>query len=222
MPTFKTPDVYIREISTIPPSVNEVETAVAAFIGYTETASKYAQNDLHDAPTRITSLLEYQELFGGAPPNNVQSVVLDENNVVRSQDIRPTFYTYDSLRLFFQNGGGHCYIVSVGSYQDTVRRVDFLRGLNHIRKKDEPTLILFPDATLLQSNKDLYNVQQEALRQCSDLGDRFCIFDLLDQDADSSRRGQGGRAILRHPRAAAALSGHAVLRNRHDSQKPAQ
>ena len=35
MPTYRTPDVYIEEISVFPPSVAEVETAIPAFIGYT-------------------------------------------------------------------------------------------------------------------------------------------------------------------------------------------
>ena len=40
MPTFTTPDVYVREIRVFPPSVAEVETAIPAFIGYTEKAKK--------------------------------------------------------------------------------------------------------------------------------------------------------------------------------------
>jgi hypothetical protein len=33
---YKTPDVYVEEISLSPPSVAEVETAVPAFIGHTD------------------------------------------------------------------------------------------------------------------------------------------------------------------------------------------
>ena len=36
--SFKTPGVYVEEISTFPPSVAQVETAIPAFIGYTEKA----------------------------------------------------------------------------------------------------------------------------------------------------------------------------------------
>ena len=36
MATYKTPDVYVKEISIFPPSVAEVSTAIPAFIGYTE------------------------------------------------------------------------------------------------------------------------------------------------------------------------------------------
>jgi phage tail sheath protein FI len=35
---YRTPGVYIEEISKFPPSVAQVETAIPAFIGYTEKA----------------------------------------------------------------------------------------------------------------------------------------------------------------------------------------
>ena len=34
--TYKTPGVYVEEITKLPPSVAEVDTAVPAFVGYTE------------------------------------------------------------------------------------------------------------------------------------------------------------------------------------------
>src|SRR6056297_2639137 len=66
--SYKTPGVYIEEISKFPPSVAQVETAIPAFVGYTEKAEK--DNDktaLLKIPTRITSLEEYRTKFGGAP-----------------------------------------------------------------------------------------------------------------------------------------------------------
>lgn len=179
MATYKTPDVYIKEISLFPPSVAEVETAIPAFIGYTEKAEELGPGDLRNVPTKITSLLEYRELFGGPPPRTVLEVNLDENNIVTTYDMESTYLMYDSLRLFFQNGGGKCYIVSVGSYSDPVAKGDFTTGLNKLSKKDEPTIILFPDAVLFESN-DLYAVQQQALQQCADLQDRVAVFDLLE------------------------------------------
>lgn len=38
--TYRTPGVYIEEISKFPPSIAEVETAIPAFIGYTQKAAK--------------------------------------------------------------------------------------------------------------------------------------------------------------------------------------
>jgi uncharacterized protein len=42
---LKTPGVYIEEKSIFPPSVAQVETAIPAFIGYTETAKDKKKGD---------------------------------------------------------------------------------------------------------------------------------------------------------------------------------
>ena len=76
MPTYKTPGVYTEEISKFPPSVAEVATAVPAFIGYTEKAERFGQN-LTNVPTRVKSLLEYQEIFGGGFVVPTLDIVLD-------------------------------------------------------------------------------------------------------------------------------------------------
>ena len=55
---YKTPGVYIKEVSVFPPSVAEVETAIPAFIGYTEKAEEKGE-DLTNKPKRIKSLVEY-------------------------------------------------------------------------------------------------------------------------------------------------------------------
>jgi phage tail sheath protein FI len=60
MATYKTPGVYVEEISSLPPSVAEVSTAIPAFLGYTEKGPKIA---------RINTLLEYESIFGKAKPS---------------------------------------------------------------------------------------------------------------------------------------------------------
>ena len=65
MPTYRTPDVYIEEISVFPPSVAEVGTAIPAFIGYTQIAARDTES-LTLKPTKIYSLKEYETLFGFA------------------------------------------------------------------------------------------------------------------------------------------------------------
>ncbi len=189
---FKTPGVYVQEISLFPPSVAEVATAVPAFIGYTKKAEKKGE-DLTNKPTKISSLLEYRELFGGAYEIDRIDVEVNESNnyAVTSIDITNRFYLYDSLRLFFDNGGGKCYIVSVGDYSATIENGDEadpaanpgLRvGLKAVEKVDEPTILLFPDATLLATESHFYTLQQLALSQCAKLQDRVAVFDLYEGD----------------------------------------
>ena len=66
MPTYRTPDVYIEEIAVFPPSVAEVETAVPAFIGYTETAPERVADgeNAPPRPRRITSFVDFERAFG--------------------------------------------------------------------------------------------------------------------------------------------------------------
>jgi len=65
MVSFKTPGVYIQEIDSFPPGVAAVETAIPAFIGYTQKAEKDGEALITDdgngnktiTPVRIKSLL---------------------------------------------------------------------------------------------------------------------------------------------------------------------
>jgi len=190
--TYKTPGVYIEEIVKFPPSVAQVETAIPAFIGYTEKATKKVENDLERVPTRITSLLDYETYFGFAYPEDTISVdvtdvvtdnVITERNIVVNQPGAPKpFLMYYALQMYFANGGGPCYIISVKNYEDvngnenSVLFTDLTAGLNLLKSEDEPTLILFPDAKVLGED-DFYSLYANALIQCHDMQDRFTIID---------------------------------------------
>lgn len=172
---YMPPKVDIEEISLTPPPVAEVPTAIPAFIGFTKTAVKGAE-DLTNKPTRITSLHEYEQYFGGQAPIYVTGTVdADDNYSVRLQITR--LYMYESLRLFFDNHGGSCYVVSVGDYEDEISLERFKAGLTELEKFDEPTMILMPDAVRLDAD-DLYATQQLALAQCGRRRDRVALFDL--------------------------------------------
>jgi phage tail sheath protein FI len=183
--TVKTPGVYIEEVPKFPPSIAQVETAIPAFIGYTAKADEYGPGDLKNKAIKISSLLDYETYFGGAPSLAVSQVTVDALNNFKSANISQALFMYDSLRMFFKNGGGDCYIVSVGSYTDPKSKNDFLddgKGLKVIEKVDEPTLLIFPDNSLLTNGNDYYEVYQEALLQCENLKDRFVVMDVKNND----------------------------------------
>ena len=79
MPTYRTPDVYVEEISVFPPSVAEVETAIPAFVGYTQRANELTQNDLINKPKRIKSLLEFESYYGVGPTLAISAVLVDDS-----------------------------------------------------------------------------------------------------------------------------------------------
>ncbi|MFN8393224.1 MAG: phage tail sheath C-terminal domain-containing protein [Bacteroidia bacterium] len=183
--SYKTPGVYIEEISSLPASVAQVETAIPAFIGYTEYHEDTDGTDLLNVPTRISSLVEYQEKYGGAAPLAVTQVNLDAFNQVSSIASDATFYMYDSLRMFWANGGGDCYIVSVGKYRTTLGGITTVTesalsgALAPLKKADEPTLLLAPDAVLMDQS-DINSLYQAMLSHANYMQDRFCVFDLKE------------------------------------------
>lgn len=176
MATYKTPGVYVEEISKLPPSVAEVSTAVPAFIGCTANGpTANAEGKVTPVVKRIDTMLDYETAFGGPNPSAFE---VDGGVISRTA---PTFdyLLYYSLSLYFKNGGGSCYIVSVGNYAAAPTKSQFEAGLAALEKEDEPTLILLAEATNLPA-ADYYDLAQQALQQCGKLGDRFAILDVLD------------------------------------------
>ncbi len=184
MANYKTPNVYVEEIATFPPSVAAVATAIPAFIGYTEV------DDLKLVPTRISSLLDYQAKFGNPYPQKGIEVEVDGNTITQINGLNgtPTFQMYYALQMYFANGGGPCYIVSVGTAdENTLMSVtDFEDGLAAIEKEDEPTMLLFPDATNLSLPANYYSVINSSLAQSKKLQDRFTIVDTYTDAAIGS------------------------------------
>ena len=166
----------MEEISSLPPSIAEVETAIPAFIGYTE---KGAAN----TPQRITSLLDYQLHFGSADPEKNISVTIQNDIVTVSVDPkkRSKNVLFYAMQLYFANGGGPCYIVSTGNFDASGNPTQdaYKAALDAVGKEDEPTLLVFPDAPLLIPGT-YYNLIVDALDQCRHLGDRFVIIDVLN------------------------------------------
>jgi phage tail sheath protein FI len=192
MQEFKTPGVYIEEIPKLPPSIASVETAIPAFIGYTETARLKEAGDLLLKPKRISSMLEYEQFYGFPQPETTITVNIDTTNPskidVQGKVTAPSKYLmYYSLQMFFINGGGPCYIVSVGDYTGggVIDMATLKKGLDEIEKENEITLILFPDSLNITSLGDYCTLHEEAMDQCTQLQDRFTVMDVW-MDADTT------------------------------------
>ena len=151
---LRTPGVYVVEESKFPPSVVPVETAIPAFVGYT-SATQYRGESLLNRPVAVNDLLEFQAIFGGPPSIGNFAVTLDETGNVVGAVADPNtgtnarFRLAYALRHFYDNGGGRCYIVSIGDYADSAVTADIvdahLAGLNALAREDEPTLLVLPD-----------------------------------------------------------------------------
>ena len=219
--TRKTPGVYITELDAFPPSIVGVQTAVPAFIGYTEKAQVNGK-PVFLKPIKIGSLADYEAIFGGRykpiyeieqadqasiDANKYDFKVFDPNETPNPNPTPPTppemkffnlkqvvdthFNLYNSMRLFYANGGGNCYVVSVKTYDQAtvVDAADLLAGLDVIKEQVGPTMLVIPDAVLLPSStpgtndsppvsSDFQSVIRAMLTQCSDLQDRVAILDV--------------------------------------------
>lgn len=202
---YATPGVYIEEKSAFSNSVVAVGTAIPAFIGYTEKA-RAGKRDITNTPLRITSLVEYFSYFGGAPKTTF-AVAADGS---LTADEATNFFMFRSLQLFYANGGGAAYIVSVGSYGNGVKAAELIGastggGIQALLKETEPTMVVIPDAVLLSAG-DCASVQQAMLKHCgADTRSRFAILDvwggfakrsLLDDDVVTQARGAYGNNFL--------------------------
>ncbi|MCF0184898.1 MAG: phage tail sheath family protein [Bacteroidaceae bacterium] len=172
MSISKTPGVYVKEISKFPPSVAGVATAIPVFIGFTEKCADANKN----VPTPISSLLDYEEKFGKSC-----KLVIDSGELKNKE-----FVMYNSMRLYFDNGGGNCYVVSVGQYGENGENVinlerkagTYTSCMEALEKVDEITLLVYPDAAMILNATNLATVHQAALKHCYEMGDRFAILDI--------------------------------------------
>ncbi len=203
---IKTPGVYVNEIPSFPPSVAQVATAIPAFIGYTKIALDEDEIDLTGIPTKIYSLKEYEQYFGKAedettitvsveritnaptlasPLTTVKTLSIKANAVIETPSVHNMYY---SVRFYFDNGGGPCYIVSVGQTAGNITDTVLLEGLNAVEAYDEPTLLVFPEGQSVNGEgggPDYYALVGSAIDQCVKLQDRFTLIDVYDQSGNT-------------------------------------
>jgi phage tail sheath protein FI len=218
MPTTqKTPGVYINEVNAFPNSIVAVETAIPAFIGYTARAS-YNGKSYTNIPVKIDSLQQFMTFFGALDasdkplPENLQYTPVYYPKFVKevkkasdvdfrigdkAYQLEPdkcsVYYLYNSIKLFFNNSGGTCYVVSVGPYgaregkpKDRAEalvnpniKVDaLLKGLALLEQETEPTMVVVPDAALL-NDQDNQKLNGKVLEHCSTQKTRVALVDIL-------------------------------------------
>lgn len=192
MPDYKTPGIYIEELAKFPPSIASVETAIPVFIGYTEKAQQKKPKDLLLKPVKIESLLDYEHYFGQpCPEKNIRLAIDDTQagSTVKADVPKPSKYLmHYSLQIFFANGGGPCYIVSVGGYstREVIALNALRKGLKKAARQAEVTLLVFPDSTNMASPANYYTLHKEAMEQAAELKDRFVVMDIWVKPKDAS------------------------------------
>ncbi len=189
MPTYSVPGVYVEEIGSGPTPLRPSETAIAAFVGFTETRPPGAAGN---AATLVTSWQEYQERFGGFD---------QAGDLVALLPI--------AVKGYFDEGGTKAYIVPIahrheptgptsGAVLEAVERSAVhgdestgtgIAGLTACR---DVTMLICPDlhniattwsvddgtATPEAFDESIWNeIQQAMLAHCDSMGNRMAILD---------------------------------------------
>jgi len=229
------PGVYIQELNAFGNTVAPVATAVPAFIGYTPQAPYQDKFYLNQA-VKITSFEEFKEIYmlpDSARQYNPQYYLVEEkaqhgsgsNLVINGKhyavvpDPNTIYYLYNSMRLFYQNGGGDAYIVSVGTYgppsgragipgqqivNPNVSLSELEAGLELLKNETEPTMYIIPEATLLNVEENA-TLMQSMLLQADEMRTAVCIFDIIGgrnpdpvhytDDIETFREGTGSTGL---------------------------
>lgn len=201
MATMKTPGVYIVEKNAFPNSVVEIATAVPAFVGYTQKALNGNKSLLNKA-WRITSMAEFRSYFGGPPKPqfNVEegdnSSTIMFNNKKYAVTRTDKYNMYYNMLLFYANGGGPCYIVSVGNYdkETEIEKAKLEDGITPLLKEQEPTMLVIPEAVALSDANDCYALQQAMVKHCGyEMRNRIALLDIYEGYKD--RNNQDGDMV---------------------------
>ncbi|WP_316808849.1 phage tail sheath family protein [Pedobacter agri] len=184
--TYKHPGVYVEEISTIPPSIAQVETAIPGFVGYTAKREKNGIPFDVNVPLRITSLLEFEQHFGAAYPEVLEITIENPENgsalpkiVVSPASTLSGYLLYYHVKMFYENGGGPCFIISTGTFKavPALDKSELKNGLDACEKEDEITLLVIPEVVGLSSASQIKELNDAMLAQCAKLQDRFAVLD---------------------------------------------
>ncbi|MCI4670768.1 MAG: phage tail sheath subtilisin-like domain-containing protein [Bacteroidia bacterium] len=192
--SYKTPGVYVQEIQKLPPSVAQVDTAIPVFIGYTQKAELESFKDLEMVPRRIRSLLEYEQYFGTTRDEDlsisINTISATGNRIIKVEnesDVK--YHMYYAAQMFFNNGGGEAFVISVGDMTDPIELSKLEAAIPLLMEYTEPTLLLFPDAVEGLTDGDYRSLMQAALGHCANpkVNNCFTVMDVKqnsDQTAD--------------------------------------
>jgi len=178
---YSTPGVYIEEKDAFSRSVVPVATAVPCFVGCTQKATR-DNEPVKKKLVKVKSFEEFIRFFGEGPTNTFQ--VSEEDgafNIIPNPDGN-NFYLYNAIKFFYANGGGDCYIFSIGDYSSgTPIADDFSAVIKPLENEPEPTIIVMPDAHLIKSSADYYSIWQKVLPHCKKMINRFAILDIHNE-----------------------------------------
>lgn len=183
---LRMPGVYTQEVPTLPPAVGVIPSAVPVFIGYTEKAERNGEI-IFNKPTRIKSMKEYEDWFGGPPTTTIEVDIDERESNPRRPEVKivktsTLFYKmYHSLQLYYANGGGPCFILAVAEYAKPAVEPDPTKFgetcFNALKKVKDVTILVFPDGVSMSAS-EYKGIIEAALLHCVKMKNRVTVIDV--------------------------------------------
>lgn len=174
------PGVYIEHVPSGILQVDGSLTSVPIFVGFTEKTTHNGASLLYK-PVRIVSVIDFVTIFGTIPISNW------EWNPTISQAVCTdlvSYRLYYALKLYFDNGGGPCYVVSTGVFRKKIDSnlavVRFEKALQGLSKQSDANLLVWADAHLAGENLS-YQAYQQALQLGKTKKDWMVLIDLYSE-----------------------------------------
>lgn len=171
-------------------SIIEVSSSVPAFVGYTEITTCGDMSFLF-APIKVSSMAEFCSIFGEAPQPVYTLADAQESEKpdfeccgrsIVTKRISVPFMLYYQMQMFFANGGGDCFVVSVGNY--SAKQIEYhalKKGVDALLNEKEATILVCPEAIALTNKIECYQLQTAMISHCGlDMHNRIAILDVYD------------------------------------------
>lgn len=153
--------------------ITMVPVDVPVFVGFTSSGN------IAGGPVLVNSLADFQHTFGKLDP-----LIDVEISGTLTARMRRNGFLEESLRLFFLNGGKRCYVISAGTPYASSQEARLLEAIALSEFLQEASLLVCPDAVLLDALEATATVQRAMLEVCDKKQACMALLDLpLDEEA---------------------------------------
>lgn len=121
---------------------------------------------------------------GESGDENAGSEVLTKYVFTARRNEKNRFTLFYQMKMFFANGGGTCYVVSVGTYGENqpLDKDMVSSAILALEKEQEITMVVIPEAIYSSS---CWDIEVMALQHCGKMQNRFAILDVQPKSSDT-------------------------------------